>query len=106
MKEQEAREKVKGLRGFLGNMVRFFLVNALFIFIWFMFDSSGTFWPKYVLLVWGIGLVIQGYREGVLILVLDYLSFLTPEWEEKKIEELTDRQHIQRKIRLNRDAKK
>jgi len=106
MKEQDAREKVRCLRGFLGSMVRFFLVNTLFIFIWFMFDSSGTFWPKYVLLVWGIGLVIQGYREGALILVLDYLSFLTPEWEQKKIEELTDRQHIQRKIRLNRDAKK
>lgn len=106
MKEQEAREKVKGLRGFLGDIVRFLFVNALFIFIWFMFDSSGAFWPKYVLLVWGIGLVIQGYREGVLPLVLDYLSFLTPEWEEKKIEELIGRQHIQRKIRLNRDAKK
>lgn len=106
MKKQEAREKVKSLRSFLMDILRFSLVNALFILIWLMFDSSGTFWPKYVLLVLGIGLVIQGYREGVLLLVFDYLSFLTPEWEEKKVEELSNRQPTQRKIRLNRDAKK
>ena len=34
------------------------------------------------------------------------LSFLTPEWEEKKVAKMITRNHVQRKIQLNRGTSK
>jgi len=106
IKEEEIRKKVKSLRRFYMDIVTFSIVNAFLILIWVIFDRSATFWPKYVLLIWGIAVVFKAYRMGILPLFFHHLSFLTPEWEERKVKELTRNPQNQRKIQLNRDRKK
>lgn len=105
MKEQEVRKKVRALKGLYLELLSYAGVNAILILIWAIFDMSGVFWPKYVLVVWGLALMFKAYRYGILPLVFHRLAFLTPEWEEKKIKELAGRVSTQRKIHLNRNAK-
>ncbi len=105
MTEKDVRKKVKDLKSLYSNIILYVFLNTLFILIWFIFNRGETFWPKYILLIWGIALIIQAYRRGIFPIILYHLSFLTPEWEERKVEELIGRRHVQRKIRLNRDVK-
>jgi len=106
MKETEIRKKVKALKALYTDILNYILVNTFLIFIWFVFDRSETFWPKYILLIWGIVLVFKAYRKDVLPFFLSHVSFLTPEWEEKKINAMLGRRHHQRKIQLKRHTKK
>lgn len=106
MKEQEVRKKVKALKGLYLELFSYAGVNAILILIWATFDKNGVFWPKYVLVVWGLALTFKAYRLGLLPILFHRLSFLTPEWEEKKIKELVGRVDNQRKIQLNRNAKR
>lgn len=105
MTEQEVRKKVKDLKDVYMDLGLYTLLNALFILIWFFFDTGSVFWPKYILLVWGIALVIKAYRKQVIPLILNHFSFFTPEWEEMKVDEILGHRHIQRKIHLKRDVK-
>ncbi|HUX78987.1 MAG TPA: 2TM domain-containing protein [Alphaproteobacteria bacterium] len=106
MKEEEVRKRVKALRGLYMDLIWFVLGNALFTLIWLSFDQSGAFWPKYIFLVWGVALAVDAYRKGILDLFSSHISFLSPEWEEEKIEQLLGPRQDQRKIRLNRDQKR
>ena len=106
MKEEEVRKRVKALKGLYMDITWFILGNILFTIIWLAFDRSETFWPKYILLVWGIALVADGYRKGFMDLFSSRISFLTSEWEEDKVDQLLGPRQDQRKIRLNRDMKK
>ncbi len=105
MKEEEVRKHVKALKRLYMDITWFVLGNVLFTLIWFAFDRSGAFWPKYIFLVWGVALVVDGYRKGVLNLLFSRISFLSPEWEEEKIDELIGSRQDQQKIRLHRDEK-
>ena len=105
MTEEEIRQRVKALRGFYMDILWFVLGNALFILIWLIFDSSGTFWPKYIFLVWTIAFLIEAYRRNVMQFFSSRISFLTPEWEEEKVSEIVGTSPTQHKIRLNRDMK-
>src|SRR5260221_14680097 len=98
MTELEVRKKVKALKGLYLDLLSYAGVNSALIAIWLIFDQSGVFWPKYVLLVWGLVIAFKAYRFGLLPLVFHRLAFLTPEWEEKKANELIGRTLTQRKI--------
>lgn len=104
--EQEVRKKVKALKRFYMDLMSYALINVLLIFVWLAFDRSGTFWPKYVIVVWGIVLVGKAYWMGLLPLFFDHISFLNPEWEEKKIDEMLGKRQLQRKVPLKRDIRK
>jgi len=104
--EQEVRRKVKGLRRFYMDLISYALVNVLLIVIWLAFDRSGTFWPKYVIVVWGFVLMAKAYWLGLLPLFFYHISFLTPEWEDKKVDEMMGKRSLQRKVPLRRDMKK
>lgn len=106
IKEEDIRKQVKSLKRFYMDSFTFAIVNAFLILIWLVFDRSATFWPKYVMLVWGIALIFKAYRMGVLPLFSHHLAFLTPEWEEKKIKELSRTHQNQRKVQLARDRQK
>jgi len=106
MKEERVRKRVKALKGFYMELTRFILANALFILIWLTFNRSETFWPKYILIVWGVALVIEACRKDIMPFFFSYLSFLTPEWEEERIKEILGNPHVQWKIRLKRDEKR
>lgn len=105
-KEEEVRKSVKALKRFYMDAITFAFVNIALIMVWLTFDTSKTFWPKYVMLVWGIALIFRGYRMGLTPLFLHYISFLSPDWEEKKIQEFKGRHYEQHKIQLNRDLYK
>ena len=105
-KEEDIRKQVKSLKRFYMDSFTFAIVNVVLILLWFVVDRSAIFWPKYVIVIWGISLIFKAYRMGVLPLFFHHLSFLTPEWEEKKIKELTISHEDQRRVPLNRDRKK
>lgn len=104
--EEDIRKKVKSLKRFYMDSFTFAIVNVSLIFVWIIVDKSTIFWPKYVMLVWGLALAFKAYRMGLFPLFFYHLSFLTEEWEEQKIKELMGHDHLQRKIQLNRDRKK
>lgn len=105
-KEEEIRKQVKSLKRFYMDGFTFALVNVVLILLWLVVDRSAIFWPKYVIVIWGIALIFKAYRMGILPLFFHQLSFLTPEWEERKIKELTIDHGDQRRVYLNRDRKK
>ena len=61
---QERREaavrRVKAKRDFKRHVVVYVVVNLLLIGIWALGDG-GFFWPIFVILGWGVGLLIDGW---------------------------------------------
>jgi hypothetical protein len=92
-KEEEIRRRVKVLRRFYMDVINFAVINAILILIWLTFDKTGTFWPKYVILIWGILLVFKASRMGTISLIFPRTSFLSHDWEEKKVRELIRKQN-------------
>lgn len=105
-KEAEARRKIKSLRQFYVDSFTFVIVNTALILIWAIVDRNSTFWPKYVMIIWGLVLVFKAYRMGLIPLFSHYFSFLSPEWETRKVKELKTGYPEQRRVQLNRDRKK
>lgn len=97
LNEEEIRKKIKVLKRFYMDVTNFAIVNAILIVIWLTFDKTGTFWPKYVLLIWGILLVLKGYRMGVFPFIFPRSSFLNREWEERKVREILRKQQAHHK---------
>jgi hypothetical protein len=53
-----ATERVKRRRGFYSHLTAYVLVNLMLLAIWY-FTGAGYFWPGWVILFWGIGLVFN-----------------------------------------------
>jgi len=62
MSDDEIREiathRVRRRRGFYSHLTAYILVNLMLIAIWY-FSGDGKFWPMWVELFWGIGLVFH-----------------------------------------------
>jgi len=54
-----ATHRVRRRRGFYAHLTAYILVNLMLVAIWY-FTSRGYFWPGWVMLFWGIGLVFNG----------------------------------------------
>ncbi len=81
----KAQKRVEDIKGFYGNLGSYVIVNiGLAIlnlvtapqYLWFIFPAIG----------WGIGVVIHGLS------VFNYIPFLGSDWEERKIQQLMDRE--------------
>jgi uncharacterized membrane protein len=63
MSDDEIRElathRVRRRRGFYSHLVAYILVNLMLVAIWY-FTGRSYFWPGWVMLFWGIGLVFNG----------------------------------------------
>ena len=103
--EQEVRKKIKALKRFYMDVINFALVNGILSLIWLTFDRTGTFWPKYVIVVWGAALIFKAYRTGVAPLIFPHASFFSHAWEEKKVREIMRRRDFQRKVPPKKDKK-
>src|SRR5438105_4663048 len=90
-REDEVRKKVKLLKRFYMDVIYFGIVNAIIILIWLTFDRTGTFWPKYIIVVWGVALIFRAYQMGVAPLMFHRATFLKQDWEEKKVREIMRR---------------
>ncbi len=58
---QRAVRQVKKRRDFYGHLLVFVLVNAVTITIWATVADGGFFWPIFLILGWGIGLVMNAW---------------------------------------------
>ncbi len=105
LREDEIRKKVKILKRFYLDVIYFGTVNFILILIWLTFDRTGTFWPKYVIVVWGVALIFRAYRMGVVPFIFHRVSFLSQDWEDKKVKEITRHRNIHRKAPLPKDKK-
>jgi 2TM domain len=56
---QLAIEQLRKKRGLQAHAIAYFTVNAVLVGIWFVTTPSGFFWPIFLLLGWGIGLVFN-----------------------------------------------
>ena len=56
---EQALARIKKKREFVEHLIAYVLVNALLIGIWAV-TGAGFFWPIFVLLGWGIGIVFHG----------------------------------------------
>ena len=58
-----AIERLRKRRAFFTHLLVFLVVNALLVVIWAV-GSRGVFWPIFVIVGWGIAVVLHGW--GVL----------------------------------------
>jgi hypothetical protein len=63
--EEELRERairhLKKRRDFAAHLVSYVIINAFLVGIWYFVAGRGYFWPGWVLLGWGIGLVFNAW---------------------------------------------
>ena len=58
---QRAVKQVRKRRDFYGHLLVFVLVNAAVITIWATIGDGGFLWPIFLILGWGIGLVMNAW---------------------------------------------
>ena len=85
-KYEEAKKRVKELKGFYRNLITYIAVN-IFLIVVNLITSPDSLWFYWVTLFWGIGIVLHASKVFVL-----KGKFLGKEWEEKKINEMTDKE--------------
>ena len=56
-----ATKRLQKRRAFTGHLLVYFLVNAACVVIWLMTGATGFFWPVFLMLFWGIGLVMNAW---------------------------------------------
>ena len=80
-----AKKKVEEIKGFYIHLGVYVIVNAA-LFTINMITSPGTLWFYWPLLGWGIGVAIHAFT------LLTEGRLLGPEWEEKKVHEILQRE--------------
>jgi hypothetical protein len=80
-----AKKKVDEIKGFYGNLTSFIVVNIVLIFI-NLYTSPSHLWFYWPLMWWGIGVIFHGLK------VFNVLPVLGKGWEERKIQEIMDKE--------------
>jgi hypothetical protein len=57
-RRERARKRVKDRRDFFTHLTTYVVVNTAVVLIWAI-TGQGYFWPAWVLLGWGVGLVLH-----------------------------------------------
>jgi hypothetical protein len=58
---RRAMEQLRKEHDFYGHLLVYVLVNAAIVAIWAMAGGGFFFWPLFVILFWGIGLVMHAW---------------------------------------------
>jgi hypothetical protein len=56
----QARKRLEKRRDFSAHLIAYIVINAMLIGIWAI-TGAGYFWPAWVLLGWGVGLVLNAW---------------------------------------------
>lgn len=56
----QARKRLEKRRDFSAHLIAYVVINAMLIGIWAI-TGAGYFWPAWVLLGWGVGLVLNAW---------------------------------------------
>ncbi len=83
-KYERAKKRVSALKGFYRHLTIYIAVMALLFFI--DLADGGNWWFFWPAIGWGIAVVIHGVSVGFDI------GMLGPEWEEKKIKEIMEKE--------------
>ena len=96
MREGDIRRHVRKQRQFYGQALELGIFNVVLILVWILFDTGHTFWPKYVIFFSLLHLAFKSYQFGLFPMFSDKLQgaysklhFMSEEWEQKKVDELT-----------------
>ena len=81
---EQARRRVREIRGFYLHLTIFIAINALLHVINFV-TAPGVYWAFWPLIGWGIGLLAHG------LATYRWMPFFGRDWEERKIRELIDK---------------
>ncbi|WP_395066954.1 2TM domain-containing protein [Flavobacterium sp.] len=81
----QAKKRVEEIKGFYGNLIAYIIFNIFFLVLNIM-TSPGELWFFWPLLGWGIGVLFHAMK------VFNYSPFLGKNWEEKKINELMEKE--------------
>jgi len=85
MSEEEIRkiatERVKAKKGFFSHLTVYILVNLMLIAIWY-FTGAKYFWPMWVLLFWGIGIIVNA---------ITVFARRDTGWEKREVEKEIER---------------
>jgi 2TM domain-containing protein len=57
---EQARKRLQKRRDFSAHLVAYVVINSMLIGIWAV-TGAGYFWPAWVLLGWGVGLVLNAW---------------------------------------------
>ena len=71
-----ATKRVRAKKGFYSHLTAYVIVNLMLVAIWY-FTGAGYFWPMWVMLFWGIGLIFNAVAA---------FSKHDTGWETKEIE--------------------
>jgi hypothetical protein len=86
MSEEEIRkiatQRVQAKKGFYIHLTVYILVNLMLIAIWYFTGARHYFWPMWVLLFWGIGLIVN----GVTVFAIRDMG-----WEKREVEKEIER---------------
>jgi hypothetical protein len=55
---EQALQRLRKKRDLVGHLVAYVVINAAFVGIW-AFSGGGYFWPGWILLGWGVGVVLN-----------------------------------------------
>ena len=58
---ERAINQLKKRRDFKGHLLIYFLVNTFLVVIWFVTSGGGFFWPVFIIVGWGIGVVMNAW---------------------------------------------
>lgn len=85
---QNAKKRVKEIKGFYANLVTYVLVISFLTFINLKYTPAHLwfYWP---MLGWGIGLLFHAFG------VFKIVPFFGDDWEEKKIKEFMEKEKNQ-----------
>ncbi len=57
---EQARARLLRKRKFRGDVAAYIVINAFLVGLW-AFSGRGSFWPGWVLAIWGVLLVLDGW---------------------------------------------
>ena len=84
-KYNEARRRVKKVKGFYSHFTSWLLFSVFFIFL-NLTTGGHEFWAIFPIIGWGAGISSHAME------VFNYNPFLGKNWEERKIRELMDKE--------------
>jgi hypothetical protein len=114
MREDDIRRQVRKQRQFYGQALELGTFNVVLILVWILFDTGHSFWPKYVIFFSLLHLAFKSYQFGLFPMFSDKfqracskLHFMSEEWEQKKVDELTGKKSpIQKKAAATKPKSK
>lgn len=86
--ETEIKARVKELRNFYVDLTLYGAVNLGLILIWAI-SGGGYFWPIWVIVGWGIGMVLKAISLDMIPALADLFPFFDKAWEEEQIKRMT-----------------